>query len=117
MRGDYKPLRGEELRLKTLAVYNLLHDGRWWTSTQIEECTGVTGVQMRQISNATGDFASCDKGYKRADLATLDELRHTENHLKSRIRKITIHIARFQKHLKQAQSDPTRNLGQMTIFD
>lgn len=71
------------------AVVRLLGDGKWHKAVEIYQICGVASRAMRIIAEETGAFIGGSYGYKRADLASAEELRQAARALESRVRKIS----------------------------
>jgi len=70
-------------------VKRFLLDGKWHTAPEICQACGFTDSRpIREMAETTGAIIGGPRGYKRADLATAEELAEAARGLESRVRKI-----------------------------
>jgi hypothetical protein len=69
------------------AVMEFLENGGWHKAVEIWEACGVGPRDLRAMAEETGKFIGGPRGYKRADLATAEELIEAGTSLESRARK------------------------------
>lgn len=98
-----------------VTLWRLLADGKWHKAKDLVAWSGVSptgGAQLawkntriiRAICEAEPDkFISTQKGYKRADLATDDELTNAINDLRSRAEKMTARADAIDRMLYERQ--------------
>ncbi len=83
-------------------IMTFLADGGWHKSPEICQACGFADSRpIREIAETTGAIIGGPSGYKRADLATEEELEHAGQSLLSRGRKVA---RRGLEHLRQARA-------------
>jgi hypothetical protein len=96
--ADYQ--RIQDPPFHSLLAY--LADGGWHKSPEICQACGFTDSRpIRELAETTDAIIGGPKGYKRADLATAEELEHAGRSLCSRGSKTT---RRGQKYTKMANA-------------
>ncbi len=80
-------------------VMEFLKDGGWQRAQMISLILGISPREMRELAESTGAFIGGNQGYKRADLATAEELEHAGRSLCSRGAKTT---RRGRTYIKKA---------------
>ncbi len=83
-------------------VMIFLADGQWHKAPEICQACGLSNSRpIRELAEETEKIIGGPMGYKRADLATADELEHAGHSLFSRGRK---NAHRGLHHLRQAKA-------------
>lgn len=92
-----------KIEMQHRAVLNVLAHGNWLTAHEIKHVTGVSPTEMRAIcQDRPGSYISSQLGYKRADMATNDEIAECVDDLVGRataiLQRVSV-LSRRQKYL------------------